>query len=87
MNREMNIQVNFHEYLPKNITIQMNMNFDFSQFKWIWILIFPIRVELNIRKISKNTIQFESIQINSNRFESNVTRVGALSICKIEYDI
>jgi hypothetical protein len=26
----MNIQVNFHKYLPKNITIQMNMNFDFS---------------------------------------------------------
>jgi hypothetical protein len=34
MNRKMNIQVNFHEYLPKNITIQMNMNFDFSNSSW-----------------------------------------------------
>jgi hypothetical protein len=38
-------------------------------------LIFPIRVELNIRKISKNAIQVESIRINSNRFESKAISV------------
>lgn len=56
----------------------MNIYPKISQFKWIWILIFPIRVELNIRKISKNAIQVESIRINSNRFESNAIRVGSL---------
>jgi len=48
----------------------MNIYPKISQFKWISIWIFSIRVELNIRKISKNAIQVESIRINSNRFES-----------------
>jgi hypothetical protein len=58
MNPEKNIQVNFHEYLPKNITIQMNMNFDFSNSRFF---------QLNIWKISKNAIQVESIPIYSNQ--------------------
>jgi hypothetical protein len=56
MNREMNIQVNFHEYLPKNITIQMNMNFDFSNSSWT--------------EYSKNLKKRNSSWIDSNQFES-----------------
>jgi hypothetical protein len=55
MNREMNIQVNYNEYLLDNITIPMSMNFDF-----------PIRIELNLQKISKIAIEVESIRIKRN---------------------
>jgi len=55
MNREMNIQVNYNEYLLDNITIPMSMNFDF-----------PIRVEQNLQKISKIAIEVESIRIKRN---------------------
>jgi hypothetical protein len=56
MNLEMNIQVNFHEYLPKYITIQMNMNFDFSNSSWT--------------EYSKNFKKRNSSWIDSNQFES-----------------
>jgi hypothetical protein len=52
----MNIQVNFHEYLPKNITIQMNMNFDSSNSSWT--------------EYSKNRKKSNSSWIDSNQFES-----------------
>jgi hypothetical protein len=63
MNREMNIQVNFHEYLPKNITIQMNMNFDFYNSSWT--------------EYSKNLKKRNLSWIDSNQFESNAIRVGS----------
>jgi hypothetical protein len=78
MNREMNIQVNFHEYLPKNIKIQMNMNLIFFNSSWT-----------EYSKISKTQFKlnrFESIRMKRNSGES-ASKQGTQSLKKKKKEI